>query len=520
MGPRRGTLSPPGKPGLRLAGLAGLLSWAAHPPLGLWFLAWVALAPLFLSVTGAARFRQAAGRGYLYGLIFFGLIGYWVGTTVVHWTGSVIGWAAWFALTLVVACFFALWGGVAWWLAQNMSGGRRILAFAAAWTLLDWLRTLGSLSLPWVPLVNSQIAFRPLLQIADLTGSYGVTFLLLLGNGAAAHAWEQRGKPRALRWLVLSLALVGVVYGYGMMRLRAPQNGRPLVVAALQGNAAMRASMEERQQEWRTYVRLTLEARAAEPAPTLFLWPESGVPGDALYDPETNARLTALAQRSQSAHLVGSRVTDPNTRAPINGSVLITPEEAPPRYYAKRQIVPFGEYIPLRSSWPTFLSQAFAFFEDDLQRGPGPTVLRYADTRLGEVALGPFICYETVYPFCARQMAQAGANLLVAQTNDSWAESYAMMEQHYAAAVLRAIENRRYVVRPTNSGITCVLDACGREIAMAPVGKEAFVVATVRLQEGQTLYTRFGDWFLAFCALLLVALLAFAREPERGENTA
>ncbi|HZO87496.1 MAG TPA: apolipoprotein N-acyltransferase [Chthonomonadaceae bacterium] len=495
-------------PGLRLAVLAGVLLWLACPPVTAWPLAWIALAPLILSVTRAQRLRQALWRGYVFGWVYLGMVWYWIGLTIVAWLdGSPIGWAAWFGLTLLMAGFYAAWGGAAWWLARRTTGGGRIVALAAAWVIMEWARSLGTLSMPWAQLSYTQYHFLPVLQVADLTGAYGVSFLLMLVNGAVAEWWSRRGQPGSARRVWGSLAVAALACVYGLARLAQPEGGRPLSVAAMQPNFRLHETRQDLFRDLQTLDDLTRRAYAAiDPPPALYVWSESAAPVDALNYLPTRNTLTRLAQVYHAPLLVGSRVEDPQTGAESNASVLFCPDGAAPARYNKRHLVPFGEFIPFRHALPAFLDSTFHFFDTDVMPGEGAAVLRFTDPHAGTVALGPFICYEAVYPHFAREMTRAGANLLVTQSNDGWFHSEAAMEQHLAAVVLRAIENRRNIARSTLTGVTCLLDSRGRVLARAPINTPAFVVHALQLQEGQTLYARLGDWFVALCGLGLIVL--------------
>jgi apolipoprotein N-acyltransferase len=509
------------QPGLRLALLSGFLLWLACPPVTAWPLAWVVLAPLIVGVTEARHWRQAAWRGYLFGWAFLGPVWYWVGLTIVGWTGSQIGWAAWFGLTLILAGFYAAWGGVAWWLARRTSGGWTLVALAAAWVVMEWARTLGNLAMPWAQLSYTQYRFLPVLQMADLTGAYGVSFLLMLVNGAVAAWWLRRDQPDRARWLWATLTLTGFCCIYGFARLGEPEDGIPLNVAAIQDDFGMERhlTMTERavqnQHDLQTFDDLSRHAYAAmNPPPALCVWPESAAPGDAVNDADVREAMETLVRTYQTAVLVGSRVNDPRTEAESAASVLFPSDGSAPTYYAKQHLVAFGEFIPYRARMPAFLANMFQFFPNDVVPGNGPTVLRFAAPHVGQVALGPFICYESMFPAYPRAMTRAGANLLVTQSNDAWFRSQAAMEQHLAAVVLRAIENRREVVRSTTTGITCLLDSRGRILARAPTDTPTLLTHTMRLLQGRTLYTLLGDWFVGLCVLLMGAALWIERESQ------
>lgn len=508
-----------GLPGTGLAVLAGVLLWLACPPVTAWLLAWVALVPLILSVTEAPRLGQALWRGYVFGWVYLGAVWYWTGLTIVAWTQSMIGWAAWFGLTLVLALFYAVWGGVAWWLARSIpSGVLRLFALAAAWGIMEWARTLGALSMPWAQLSYTQYKFLPILQIASLTGAYGVSFLIVLVNGAIAAWWRNRLAGRRLLATSLTLTILAGLYGAfllarssGSETQRAPQSQPPhlLTVALMQGNFPVYETPEVVPEELQTFDFLTQEADNVSQStrrghPALYVWSESAAPEDALHDATTRETLTALARDHHAAVLVGSRLVDPVTGAESNASVLFLPDGSEPTVYRKQQLVPFGEFIPIRRYLPSFLNETFHFFDTDVTPGEGATALRIPDPQGGTVTLGPFICYESVYPQYPRAMTRAGADLLVTQSNDAWFHSRAAMEQHLAAVVLRAIENGRPVARATTNGITCLLDSRGRILARAAPDEAAFVVFALPLTQETTLYTRLGDWFVALCGIIVI----------------
>jgi apolipoprotein N-acyltransferase len=504
---------PKGLSGLRLALLAGLLLFLSHPPFTLWPLAWVALVPLIVSVNRAGRWRQAMWRGYLFGWAFLGPTWYWTGLTIVGWTHSPIGWLAWFVLTLILASYYGLWGAVTWWVSRRLTGHWRIVAPAALWVVMEWLRTVGATTMPWAQVSYTQYHFLPILQIAEWTGAYGVSFLILLLNAALAYHWMNREEPGSRRPVLRVAALVAVVCLCGALRLAMPDTGRSLVVAAMQGNFKSNDARESRDQEFLTFKALTREALATSPSPALYVWGEASSPGDALTDYTAFNFLATLARQNHAPVLVGSRLEEVRytrgRRATIesNASVFFPADTGSPLRYNKQQLVPFGEFIPLRSVIPSALNDTFEIPLNDVTPGNETTVFRFHDPQAGEVALGPFICYESMYPLYARAMARQGANLLVTQSNDDWFQSEAAMEQHVAAVVLRAVETRREVVRSTTTGVTCFIDTRGAITARAPLDSKAVLKQTVHLRDGLTLYVRIGDWLVLACALLIAIAL-------------
>jgi apolipoprotein N-acyltransferase len=503
-------------PALRLALLAGILLWLACPAISLWPVAWIAISPLILSVTRASRLRQAFWRGYLFGWIYLGSVWYWTGLTIVAWTHSQIGWLAWFGLTLILALFYGAWGGAAWWLAQRTAGWNRILALSAAWVVMEWMRTLGRLTMPWAQVSYTQYRCIPLLQIAEVAGAYGISFLIVMFNGAVAEWWRHRPDPAGLKRIQLAACIVSVVCMCGALRTQVRETGPTITVAAMQPN--FHVNSESNTARDLSVFSLLTDQADRNGTVSLFVWPESAAPTDAVHDYRTFDVLRGISERYRAPVATGSRVVDPQSRSEFNSSVLITDDGAAPQRYDKEQLVPFGEFIPYRDSLPSILDANFGFPPNDVTAGSGHVPLTFTTLQGVPVNLGPFICYESMYPPYARAMTSAGANLLITQSNDDWFQSESALEQHLSAVVMRAIENRRCVVRSTTTGITCIIDPYGRIVGRLPVNTPGSIVRKVRLISSRSIYNRFGDWFVLVCGLYVLSIW-FHKSGKTGART-
>jgi apolipoprotein N-acyltransferase len=504
----------PRQAGLRLALLSGLLLWLAHPPFGLFPLAWFALIPLLLSVARAKHARQALWRGYVFGWAFLGTTWYWIGLTINAWTGSWIGWIAWFGLTLILAGWYALWAGLAWRMIRRTEGIPRIVGLAAWWVVMEWARTLGTLTMPWAQLSYSQYKLPALFPFVDMTGAYGLSFLILLVNAAIAEQLLSRNAPQSFRTLQFAGGTCALFLLIGLLHPVNITSGRTVPIAAMQGNFPMITRPEEMPAIMETFRELTQQAEQnAVQKPELYVWSESAAPDDALNNFTVRTFLQSLSDTHNAAILTGTRSEDSQTHAPTNSAALFVPQTQTPLRYDKVQLVPFGEFIPFRGVFPTAVSQAFEFFEKDVESG------RAGDTlRNGDLILGAFICYESMYPNYAARMSLAGANVLVTQSNDAWFQSRAAMEQHLSAVVFRAAENRKWVVRSTTNGITAFLDERGRIVKELDKHKAGFLIESVPLRPGTTLYARFGDWFVLVCGALTVFTLFASRNAQGSEE--
>ena len=495
--------------------LSALLLILSFPPFDLGFLALVALVPWLQSLEGVAP-RVAWRRGYWLGLLFFGGTMWWL----VHVT--LVGLAV---LVAALALYFAAFSVfAAWQLRQSSSCHSLLLAatLASTWTLLEWLRGTLFSGLGWNLLAHTQW-HSPLVQIADLVGAYGVSWLVVFVNVAVWQAWRRRcwpegrtgaqssagcWRPAAAAGLVLAL-----VVGYGAVRRaaveRALARGPVVRVALVQGNIPQ-------SQKWdvgflksimQRYEALTRQAALA--GAQLIVWPETAVPALA-NTPEFQAWLGHLSLEVKVPLLVGAPWGAGESASRLmNSALLVTPDGRLADRYDKMHLVPFGEFIPGEAWWP-----GLGRVRDWLPIGeftPGTRAAVFDVPTAPSLSLSTLICFEDLFPAISRTMVRHGARLLVTITNDAWFGRTAAPIQHAQASTLRAIESRVWMLRAANTGFSCAIDPTGRITAQQPLWVPGVVVAPITLgPAGPTLYTRLGDWWLLLCAALLT-LLAIRR---------
>lgn len=462
-----------------LAVATGVLLTLAYPPFAWSTLGWVALAPLLVALDGAGA-RAAAALGWASGTVLgLGVAGYWLWRASVDYFGLSAPLAALFTLGLVegfvapfvAACAVAVALGnraARWWLAP------------AAWVASEWLR-VALVGNAWELLGHSQRAL-PLLQMVDVTGVYGLSFLLALA--ATALAACALGGARARRGLVATALATAVALAYGWWRLAdPPAAGGALRALVVQGDVANAERRPERSGAvLRRYLALS---RAVAPAPPLVLWPENaiGVFPDA--NPALLAPVQAFTREAPTALLAGApRAGQRAGVAALYNAVYLVTGDALRPVYDKRRLLPFVERFALRAADGPYLAGADA-----------------APLAIAGARAGLLICFEIVYPELARRLVADGADVLLNFSNDSWFDAGAGPAQHYEMARFRSIENRVSLVRVTNSGISGAFAPDGREVARLPAGVPAAEVVEVPLRAGGSFYTRHGDWFAWLCLL-------------------
>ncbi len=485
--------------------LSGICLLLIFPKARLGGLAWFALLPLLLSLKDCPA-PLAFRLGLITGLVYFLGTLYWIPYTLEHY-GKLPPLLSWGILLILVA-FLALYvGGFAWglsWCADASLLPAPLLA-AAWWVSLEYLRTYLLTGFPWVLLGYSQVQHLSLIQVAEFTGVYGISFLIVLVNAAAADfLWAYLHK-RKLPWrssgAVLAFLALCFSYGQWQLSLQAPLTS--LKVAVIQGNIPQDQKWDLKYQEdvFRTYQELTLQA-ARQAKPQLLVWPEAATPfyfqSDKVYRP----RLLQLVKEADRYLLFGSPGYKPvgNKIRPFNAAYLVSPQGEELGNYQKIHLVPFGEYVPLEKLF-AFTGKLVA------QAGNFVSGQEYSLLPLNSTRLGTVICYEIIFPDLVRRFVKQGAQILVNITNDAWFGKTAAPYQHFDMLSLRAVENRRYIVRAANSGISGFFDPWGRVLKQGGLFSREFLIQEIAPQSRLTFYSQWGDVFAVSCLFLVLASL-------------
>lgn len=479
----------------------------------------MAAAPLLLAVIDVSPSR-AWWYGVLFGAAFRGATLYWVVQAMTRFGGLSLPVAV-LGVALLVTYLAAYWGLFA--LVANRAGLQRpeaVPLLAAVWTGLEYVQSVLLSGFPWALLGYAGAGYLPVAQIADLAGVYGLSFLVMLVNCAVAAV--VRGRPG---WrtpaLTATVAVVAcTIYGYGRLAAGpgpASDIEANLPVALVQGNVAQDTKWDGAAKQ-RTLARhLALSQRGAEEGVRLVVWPESSWPDP--YGMERDAQastlLTAVARNSGTALLVGTvHVEDSDAGYTVaNAAVVLDGDGSWAGRYEKSHLVPFGEYLPLQG----------------LLRFLGPLVQAVGSMRAGDpsqpllaapaAGVPPFglaICYEIIFPSLVSRQVRAGAQFLVTITNDAWYGTSSGPFQHFEMARLRAIENRRWLLRAANTGISGIVDPWGRAVERTEMEREALVVGAVQPRQDLSPYVRSGDTFAIACMLLALACTAGAIWPRFG----
>jgi apolipoprotein N-acyltransferase len=470
--------------------LSGLLLALAFPRVDLASLAWVALVPLFL-VMPARPFRS----GFTAGIGFFGFVLYWL--NIVMTTYGKMNPVFSVAAYLLLVCYLSLFFGTATWAAcrfREKLGLSPILTLPVVWVALEFLRSFFLTGFPWATLGYSQSDHLALIQSADIFGVYGISFLLILTNAVLAEVIgiARSGDFRKLPWrgMAVAVLLFSLNLGYGFWRLGQNLDGRKdtLETALAQGNIDQSIKWDPAFQK-RTVDRYRALSLAAEgrDGVKLVVWPESATPFYFQDGGPLATEVSSVARRADAFLLFGSPAYQFENRSYryLNSAFLLSPSGKVLGRSDKIHLVPFGEYVPLRRFLP---------FIDKLVVGIGDfSPGRISPLPLDGHRIGVLVCFEGIFPELAREYVREGSDLLVNVTNDAWFGRSSAPYQHLAMTRFRAVENRIWVVRAANTGISAFIAPSGRIIEQSPIFKTLFLDGKAGLGARPFIYTRIGD---------------------------
>ncbi|MFH0855893.1 MAG: apolipoprotein N-acyltransferase [Candidatus Omnitrophota bacterium] len=523
----------------------------------LWILAWFAFIPLFLSLNNKTL-KQSFLLSFATGATFWaGSIFWLVNVTLV---GTIL-------LILYLALYFGAFGLII--RPQTKRSQPYVFLFVpSVWVMLEYARSHLLTGFPWSLLGYSQYLNLPVIQIADITGVWGVSFLVMFMNAAGVeiiHSLKARLNRRLKAAVILVILIFSLVLSYGYFRLGVfnnPEKSRQLRITLIQGDIPQELKWEPGSREFVMERYLKLTSEALKDAPDLIVWPEAALPVVLGDEPVYYKRLLSYANTIARPILFGA-VTYSNG-AYYNSALLLSGEGRLVDQYDKVHLVPFGEYIPFR--------KAFTFLETiapigDISRGtdytifdistasrprlerrarneafpidtgpalaaipgrPDTPVMSSADSKQARVSgrvdlqhrFGVLICFEDVFPGLSRRFIKEGAGFLINITNDAWFGKTSEASQHMAASVFRAVENRINLVRAANTGISGFIDPRGKALSLVSdaAGNNIFIpgylTQNIYLNAQPTFYGHYGDLLVILCLICVVYILVLARKQK------
>ena len=508
-------MRPSPRAGWLLALLSSVLQIVSFPSPALYFVSWIALAPLLVAIIDrryAPTLLRSVAFAYFSGVLWYAGTCYWI-FHVMHSYGGLsqpVGAGILVLFCLYLALYHAAFGlllGIAT-RSRAFANARALILAPVFWVAVEFARAHIT-SFPWDLLGYAQVSNLPLTRLATFTGVYGLSFVIALLNTVLALGFML---PRERRTAVALTGVLAAIALQSGVLVRYPQSQPDHVAVLLQENLPILDV------NWSpTYYDLTIaqlvqlstvsRARAGsrDSNPALIVWPESPAP---FFTSDTKFQrwLSALAQDAHAYLIVGSLGVNPRAADEsemFNSAQLVLPDGSLGTRYDKIHLVPFGEFVPFRR----LLTFAESLTHDigEFSRGNQRIVLH-----LDGHGAGAFICYESIFPDEVRRFAQNGAELFVNISNDGWFGESGAPGQHLNMARMRAIENGRWLLRATNNGITASISPLGEVVATAERNHRTVLQAPYVFESGTTFYTRHGDWFAYTCAIISILALLIA----------
>ncbi len=493
-------------------------------------LAWIALIPLLTTMKNASPSR-AFKMGLAMGMAHFLSLIYWILPTLRIYGNLPVVLA--FPVLFLLVCYLALYPALFCLILSRQAAKNTAITFmpikaALLWVALEFTRARLFTGFPWGLAGYSQYLQTSLIQIADITGVYGISFIIVLVNATLAMAWHHlrsrrngpkpgKAQPLSLAlvtWVLLVVLILAGMIAYGRGRLstveKAMAHAPRRLISVVQGNIPQAAKWDDayKKQTVETYCQLSRELAKVR-TPDLIIWPETALPFYYTWEKGMSDVVNDCIRQCNTWFIIGSpafSLYGENDYQFFNRAYMLTPQATVSASYDKIHLVPFGEYVPF-GNYLTFLDKLTSQAGDF---SPGPT--NAPPLTFKENHAGILICFEIIFPELTSAVVKNGADLLVTMTNDAWFGRTSAPLQHFSMAVFRAMENRRAVARSANTGISGFIDPGGRIIAATTLFEETTLTQSLPCLQSMSFYTTHGDLFAWFC-LLATALFAWPWRP-------
>lgn len=499
----------------------------AFPPFALGFLAYWGVIPFLLLIENKTT-GDAFRWGYGVGLCLSVATLYWIGWTT--FPGAI-------ATITVHPLYYAVFAVLILPLRRLWPNGY-LIAVPFVWTAIEYVKSIGDLGFPWLPLAHTQTYYLTLIQYASYTSVYGVSFWVVSLNVLLLALWRFRENKRAVIGLSILLLLFFVTpYLYSLAIMPRTEEPREQIrVGLVQGNVDPYQKWENDfvEQNFQLYEKLS--RAAAKDKPRVVIWPETAATTWLCREDKNTQRLRQLAREIEAPILTGipDCVFLSNGKAlTFNAAALIYGDDRPIPAYAKMHLVPFGERVPFEDEIPFFKEWLAKLEMGEGNWSPGSEIKLFALTPPGNNPAAPakhlatVICFESIFPEEVAAFVRKGADLLVVITNDAWfGRPYVPfwlsggIYQHAQIAIFRAIENRISIARCANTGITMTIDPYGRIRKQAPLFQEAVLEDDLALRQETTFFTRHGHVFVHAVSFIAAALIGVAILAPRWRSRA
>lgn len=511
--------------------VSSVLLVLSFPKFDMGILAWIGLLPLLLAISG---------KRPSYGFVFSTICGIFFFLGVFQWILYIEGYTLFHHsfLAVYLGSYFGFFGLIFCFISRRRGSGWALFAAPFIWVCLEYIRSnFLFLALPWGLLVHTQYRYPPVIQIAAITGTYGISFLIVMVNAAFTtlvlpliRHWIPVRKPPGIilgakpsrPLLIITALFIAFTLAYGHATISQPIVGEHVRISAIQGNIEQSKKFDPRFADEINRIYTSRTRKAAETQPDLIVWPETATPVSVSRDSTFRTSLihlvgdTAIPVLTGSAEYQKFEKSEDTEGKYFNSAILFEPKPKTKNFqqYNKIRLFPFGEYLPYQKiiPWPRLNVPRLGRY----LHGEKFTVFELPAFRFSAT-----ICWENVFADLVRQFVRSGAECIINITNEGHFGKTAAPYQLAAISVFRAVENRIFVVRCGNTGVSCIIDPYGRIIDRVKNdrGEDIFIRGTLNGKiipmKAETFYTRYGEiavWISFLGMFVIILLLVFLRQ--------
>lgn len=481
-------------------------------------LGFIVLVPFLVSLCGQSS-RGAFFSGFLMGLPYFFGTNYWLYHSISQYGGVnvVISYLLVFLLSMYLSLYTGIFASLYVSRIKNTSLPAVIVA-PVLWVVMEYLRSTALTGYPYSLMGYTQHEFLSFIQIADITGVYGVSFLVVAVNGAIADFFILKKRVSEKPLFDMNYTLIGYIFIvilvisnliYGSHGLGEKQEGKVFTAAIIQPNIEQGMKWDRRYQQSVLSTLETLTEKSVRNGASIVIWPETAIPFYYGRDAVNTARLRSFVNSVSTPVLTGAITvkTDKDGQITLsNSSVFLNKKGKESFRYDKVHLVPFGEYIPLKGILGFIIEQKLVEGIGDYEAGVNFSTAGWEGKKFASI-----ICYEVAFPSLVRNFFKKNGDFLVTMTNDAWFGRTTGPYHHFAMSVFRAIENRKPVLRAANTGISGVIDSSGRVKSITPIFTKTSIIENIKTDSRRSFYSRFGDLFIYLCSIITILLIADIR---------
>jgi apolipoprotein N-acyltransferase len=513
--------------------ISAFLLVLSFPTFDIGWLAWFGLVPLLIAVSG---------RNSAYGFFSFFIYGFLFFSGVCSWLYEVDTFRVVHHIIIMtyLGLYFGFFGLTFNFISKRWGALPAHMAAPFVWVSIEYIRSnMSFLALPWGLLAHTQYQYPPIMQVASITGAYGLSFFVLMVNSTLSAVTllflvrsklrikqpdYQTPSHRGVFLLVLvTLAATGLILFQGEKALSRPLTGEKLKLSILQGNIEQDKKWNPQYKNYIMQTYTDLSMKAAQDRPALIVWPEAATPRYVLKNPALLKQIEAIIGDAKTSFLIGSAeyakslTKKRQNRVKIGNSALFfSPAGKVLGAYLKIRLVPFGEYVPYAGviPWPDFI----AVQGNSSWDMPGD---QYTIFELNGYKFGAVICWESIFPGLFRKFVKEGAGFMINITNEGWFRDK-IPHQYVAMNVFRAVENRVFLARAANTGVSCFIDPYGRIVGKVERNGKAtyvrgYLTHEITVSRERTFYTEYGDVFVYLCLFVscFIVVISFFKPTKQ-----